>query len=180
MNKKQTIKVDFQKEENSGETIFLRMVRSGSRETHRPQAGGEGIGCPARMSGGILPAPPQRHTSRCASEGGIPAAQPRGCSEGWSQPRWRRSADLQSALDSRPCGASPQHRTPKADSSSALRPPFFGNARSASARSGRNPAGSAGLLHPALPAHGTISRCCRGAAGWFGDVSSAHSAVPPG
>src|SRR5438105_1633772 len=47
---------------------FPRTVRPGSHETHRPQAGGEGIGCPARMSGGILPAPPRRRASTRASE----------------------------------------------------------------------------------------------------------------
>src|SRR2546421_7479452 len=57
---------------------FLRMVRPGSCETRRPDAGGEGIGCPARVSKGILPAPSRRHTSKCVSEDGILAVRPRG------------------------------------------------------------------------------------------------------
>ena len=57
---------------------FPRLVRPGAYETSRPKAGGYGIGCPTRMTGGILPAPPRRRTSPCASEGGNLAARPRG------------------------------------------------------------------------------------------------------
>jgi len=57
---------------------FPRLVRPGAYETSRPKAGGYGIGCPTRMTGGILPAPPRRRTSPCASEGGNPSARPRG------------------------------------------------------------------------------------------------------
>src|SRR5262245_21681437 len=57
---------------------FPRLVRSEAYETSRPNAGGFGIGCPTRMTGGILPAPPRRRTSPCASEGGNLAARPRG------------------------------------------------------------------------------------------------------
>jgi hypothetical protein len=105
---------------------FLRMVRPGSSKTPRPQAGGEGFGCPARMSRGILPAPPRRHTSTCASEGGILAVRPRGrIPSDFGIRHAGAGARTPSRLwTSRPCGTCPQHRTSKAGSQSALRWPL--------------------------------------------------------
>ena len=64
------------KQSPTAKTQLPRLVRPGCIESQRPDAGGESIGCQARMTGGILPAPPRRHTSRCASEGGILSARP--------------------------------------------------------------------------------------------------------
>jgi len=109
-----------------GEKEFPRTVRPGSYETQRPQAGGEGIGCPARMFRDILPAPPRRHKSTCASEDGIPTVRPRGrVPSGFGTRHAGAGALTPSRLwTSRPCGPSPQHRTSKADSQSALRLPL--------------------------------------------------------
>jgi hypothetical protein len=117
------MKTVLQNKNPQGEKEFLRMVRPGSYETQRPQAGGEGIGCPARMFRDILPAPPRRHTSTCASEGGIPAVRPRGRvpSEFGIRHAGAGARTPSRLWTSRPCGPSPQHRTSKADSQSALR-----------------------------------------------------------
>jgi hypothetical protein len=108
------------------ELQFLRTVRPGSQQTQRPQAGGVGIGCPARMIRSILPAPPQRHTSTCASEDGSLAVRPRGpVPSGFGIGHAGAGARTPSRpWTSRPCGPIPQHRTSKADSQSALRWPL--------------------------------------------------------
>jgi len=120
------MKTVLQNKNPQGENEFPRMVRPGSLETQRPQAGGEGIGCPSRMSRDILPAPLRRHTSTCASEDGIPTVRPRGrVPNGFGIRHAGAGARTPSRLwTSRPCGPSPQHRTSKADSQSALRLPL--------------------------------------------------------
>ena len=137
------IPVTFLKVSPEQQMQISRMVRSGSCETPRPQAGGKGIGCPARMFRSILPAPPRRHVSSRASEDGILAAQPRGGFPGqsWDPSRRRRSADSGSALVLAPVRPTPLN----------------------TARPKPTPSPRSGGRLPLF----RFWRCCLDAAGWF-------------
>ena len=69
------MKSEFQKKNEKRGKRFSVVARSVSP---RPNVGGCGIGCAARTTGVVKPAPLWRHTSSCASEGGSLPAQSRG------------------------------------------------------------------------------------------------------
>jgi hypothetical protein len=72
------MKKDFRPENKKEGKGFPQVARSESPRIQRPNAGGYGIGCAARTTGGVMPVPSWRHTSLCASEGGSLPARPRG------------------------------------------------------------------------------------------------------